>query len=151
LSSGVEILLGDILKKDIATVNWAKHCSPLKNGNLKIINLHHENNAYLLKFAWNFAYSNKLWSLLLKARVLKSKYKLRVVYRSSFIWYGIKQFYETILDHTYWNVGTSTVINFGIINGVLLLLYQILQDYLMVIVFRIQSFNFGLVRLDERL
>jgi len=51
-------------------VNWDTICSALKDGGLKIINLHHENNAYLLKLAWNFAYSNKPWSFLLKARVL---------------------------------------------------------------------------------
>jgi len=77
-------------KKGIKIVNWAKICSPLKHEGLKIINLHHENNVYLLKLAWNFAYSNKSWSLLLKAKVLKSKYKLIMVYRSSSIWYEIK-------------------------------------------------------------
>jgi len=65
------IWTSDILKKGIATVNWGKICSPLEDGGLNIINLHHENNAYLLKLAWNFAYSNIPWSLLLKARVLK--------------------------------------------------------------------------------
>jgi len=38
-------------KKGIATVNWALICSPLENGSLNIINLHDENNVYLLKFA----------------------------------------------------------------------------------------------------
>jgi len=106
------IWTSDIMKKGIATANWAKICSPLENGCLKIINLHHENNAYLLKLAWNFAYSNKPWYFLLKARVLKSKYKLRMVYKSSSIWLEIKQLYDTILDHTSWIVGTSTFINF---------------------------------------
>jgi len=45
------IWTGDILKKGITTVNWDTICSPLENGGLKIINLHHENNAYLLKLA----------------------------------------------------------------------------------------------------
>jgi len=71
------------MKKGITTVNWGMICSPLENRGLKIINLHHENNAYLLKLAWNFAYSNGHWSLLLKARVLKSKYEFRMIYRSS--------------------------------------------------------------------
>jgi len=78
---------------------------------LKIINLHHEYNAYLLKLAWNFAYNNT-WSLLLKAMVLKSKYEFRMVYRSSSLWPVIKQFYSTILDYTYWTVSTSSLINF---------------------------------------
>jgi len=52
-------------------VNWDTICSPIENGGLKIINLRHENNAYLLKLAWNFAYSNKPWSFLLKAKILK--------------------------------------------------------------------------------
>ena len=67
------IWTGDIWKKGITTINWATLCSPFENGGLKIINLHHENNAYLLKLAWNFAYSNRPWPLLLKARVLKKK------------------------------------------------------------------------------
>ena len=106
------IWTGNILKKGIATVNWGKICSHLEDGGLNIINLHHENNAYLLKLAWNFAYSDKPWSLLLKARVLKSKYEFRTVYRSSSLWPGIKQFYSTILDYTSWTVGTSSFINF---------------------------------------
>ena len=99
-------------EKIIATINLAKICSPLEIGGLKIINLHHENNAYLLMFAWNFAYSNKPWSFLLKAKVFKSKYKDKMVYRSSSIWPGIKQFYDTIFYHTYWTVDTGTFINF---------------------------------------
>ena len=50
--------------------------SPLENGDLKIIHLHHENNAYLLKLAWNFAYSNKPWSFLLKVGFLNQKTSL---------------------------------------------------------------------------
>jgi len=71
-----------------------------------------KNNAYLLKLAWNFSYSNKSWSFLLKVIVLKSKYKLRMVLRSLSIWPEIKQFYDTILDHTYGTIGTGTFINF---------------------------------------
>ena len=52
-------------------MNWDTIFSPLENGGLKNINLHHENNAYLLKFAWNFDYGNMPWSFLLKAKVLK--------------------------------------------------------------------------------
>ena len=63
-------------------MNWNTICSPIENGGLKIINLRHENNVYLLKFAWKFAYSNIPWSFLLKVRVLKSKYDFRMVYKS---------------------------------------------------------------------
>ena len=77
------IWTGNILKKGITIVNWATICSSLENRGLKIINLHRENNAYLLKLAWNFAYSNKPWSSLLKTRVLKSKYDFRMIYRFS--------------------------------------------------------------------
>jgi len=100
------------MKKGIVTMNWVTICSPLENGGLKIINLLHENNAYLLKLAWDFAYSNRPWSFLLKSRVLKSKYEFRMVYRSLSLWPEIKQFYSTILDYTSWTVGTSTFINF---------------------------------------
>jgi len=77
-------------KVDWVTVNWATICSPLENGGLKIVNLHHENNALLLKLAWNFAYSDRSWSLLLKAMVLKSTYEFKMVYRSSSLRPGIK-------------------------------------------------------------
>jgi len=110
------------LKKDITIVNWATICSPLENGGLKIINLHHENNVYLLKLGWNFSYSNKPWSFHLKTWVHKSKYEFRMVYRSSSLWPAIKQFYSTILDNTSWTTGTGTFINFWMINDVLLLL-----------------------------
>ena len=106
------IWIGDILKKNIVTVNWDTIYSPLENGGLNIINLHHKNNAYLLKLAWNLAYRNRTWSFLLKARVFKSKYEFRMVYRSSSLWPGIKQFYFAILDYSSWIVGTGTFINF---------------------------------------
>jgi len=93
-------------------VNWDTICSPLENGGLRIINLRRENNAYLFKFAWNFSYSNRLWFFLLKVRVLKSKYEFRMVYRSSSLWLGIKQFYSTILDYIFWTIGTCIFINF---------------------------------------
>jgi len=105
------ILTGDIMKKGIVTVNWDTICSPLENGGLKIINLRHENNACLLKLIWNFAYRNKPWPFLMKAKVLKSKYEFRMVYRSPSLWPGIKQFYSTILYYTFWSVGTCTFIN----------------------------------------
>jgi len=35
-----------------------------------------------------------------------------MVYRSSSLWYEIKQFYSTILDYTSWTIGTSSFINF---------------------------------------
>ena len=73
------------MKKGTSIVNWARICSPIENGGLKINNLQHGNNAYLLKRTCSFAYRNKPWSLLLKARVLKSKYELRLAYSPSSI------------------------------------------------------------------
>ena len=105
------IWIGDILKTDIVTVNWYTICSPLENGCLNIINFCQENNAYLLKLSWNFTYSNRPWSFLLKTKVLKSKYDFIMVYRSSSLWPEIKQFYSTILDYTSWTVGTGSFIN----------------------------------------
>jgi len=51
-------------------INWAKIFSSLENEGMKINNFQYENNAYLLKLTWNFAYSNKPWSFLLKAKVV---------------------------------------------------------------------------------
>jgi len=100
------------MKKGVVIVNWTKIYSPFENGGLKINNLRHKNNDYLLKLTWNFAYINKPWSLILKARVLKSKYQFKLAYKYSSIWPVIKQFYDTILEHTSWTVGTGIVINF---------------------------------------
>jgi len=61
------------MEKDTIRVNWAKICSPINNGGLKIINLYNGNNVYLFKFTWNFAYNNTHLSILLKAIVLKLK------------------------------------------------------------------------------
>ena len=71
-------------------MNWDTICFPLNSGGLNIINLRHENNSYLLTLVWNFAYSYRPWSFLLKVRVLKSKYKFRMVYISSSLWPRIK-------------------------------------------------------------
>jgi len=79
------IWTSDILKNGITTVNWATISSPLENEGLKIINNHHENNAYLLKLTWKIAYSNRPSPFLQKARVLKSKYEFRMVYRFSYL------------------------------------------------------------------
>jgi len=35
-----------------------------------------------------------------------------MIYRSSSLWSGIKQFYSTILDYTSWTIGTSSFIKF---------------------------------------
>ena len=100
------------MKKGITTFNWTTICSSLKNGDVKIINIHHENNSYLFKLAWNFAYSNRPWSFLLKDMVLKSKHEFRMVYRFSSLWPRIKQFYSTILDYSSWTVGIGSFNNF---------------------------------------
>jgi len=46
------------MNKGTSTANWFKICSPIENEGLKINNLQHENNAYLLKLNCSFAYSN---------------------------------------------------------------------------------------------
>jgi len=66
------------MKKGISTVNCATICSPLENVGLKIINLHHEYNAYLLKLAWNFAYNNRSWSLLINLHHENNAYLLLI-------------------------------------------------------------------------
>jgi len=35
-----------------------------------------------------------------------------MIYRSFFFWFGIKPFYSTILDNTFWTIGIGTFINF---------------------------------------
>ena len=69
-----------------------------------------------------------------------------MVYRSSSLWLGTKQFYSTKLDYSSWTVGTSTFINFWNDKWCFTTSFQqILQGYLMVLAFRIQSLSFGQV------
>ena len=134
----------DIMKKDITTFNWAKIFSPLENDALKIINLLHENNAYLLKLSWNFSYSNKAWFLLLKAKVLKSKYRFIMVY-SPLFGLRLNSFMTLFLNILIGLLVHAILLIFGVINVVQLLLYQSLQGYLMVLESQIQFLNSGLV------
>jgi len=116
------IWTGDIMKKGIATVNWVTLCSPFENGGLKIINLNHENNAYLLKLAWNFAYSNRPWSLVLKARFLNQNTSLEWFIDSHLFGLELSNF---ILLDLIILLGLSIqvlLLIYGMINGVLLLL-----------------------------
>jgi len=116
------IWTSDILKKGITTVNWATICSPLEDGGLKIINLHHENNAYLLKLSWNFAYSIRPWSLVLKARVLKSKYEFRMVLDPHLFGLELISFILLYL-----------IILLGLLVQVLLLIYGMINDVLLLL------------------
>jgi len=121
------ICTGDILKKGIATVNWAKIRSPLKNGGLKIFNHRHENNVYLLKLAWNFAYSNKSWSLLLKAEFLNQNISLEWFIDPHLFGLQLSSFMKTFLIILIGLLVQVLLLIFEMINGILLLLYQTLQ------------------------
>jgi len=100
------------MKKGYTTVGWNKLCSLIVDGRLNVIKLQTRNDVYLIKLAWHFSYSNKPWTILLKARFLSSKYQKVYPHKSSSIWYGIKQFYDLVLEYTCWTVGTSKSINF---------------------------------------
>lgn len=101
----------DILKQGLATVNWSKICASNNEGSLKVTNLHIENNAYLLKLAWNFAYSKEPWTLL-KARFHIYKYHMIIIYSSFSICSEIKDLSDLVLEHTSWIVGSSIDIIF---------------------------------------
>ena len=38
-------------------VNWGTICNPKPEDRLQVVNFQHENKAYLLRFAWDFAYN----------------------------------------------------------------------------------------------
>ena len=120
------------MKKGITKVNWVKICSPLENEELNIYNLQYENNAYLLKLTWNFAYTNKPWSLLLKARVLKST-NLYWLMDPLILGLRLNCFMSLFLNIPLGLLVHVLLLIFGMINGVLLLVYQTLQGYLMVL------------------
>jgi len=57
-----------------------------------------ENKAYLLWLAWDFAYNNMSWSILMRVISLKSNY-LKIPYHSSSIWHDINEYYDILLDN----------------------------------------------------
>jgi len=69
------------------------------------INFQLENKVYLLRLAWDFAYSYRPWTSLMKARFLKNKYQRVGSFFSSSMWPGINDLYGVILEHTFWTVG----------------------------------------------
>jgi len=94
------------------TVNWGTICNPKSEGGLQVVNFQLENKAYPLRLAWDFAYNYRPWISLMKARFLKSKYQRVGSFFSSSIWPGINDWYDTILEHTFWIVGRGDNINF---------------------------------------
>jgi len=98
--------------RNVVTINWAKVCFSKFEWGLQVINFLVENKTYLLKLFWKFAYSQKPWFVMMKVRFLISKYKKILIFRSSSIWSGIKDFYDVVLENTYWTVGSSANINF---------------------------------------
>jgi len=58
-----------------------------------------------LRLGWDFAYSNMSWACLMRARFLKNKYCKIVLYKSSLVWLGIADWYDSILENTHWQWG----------------------------------------------
>jgi len=68
-----------------------------------------------------------------------------MVYRSSSTWPGIKHLVTLFLNILFGLLVHVLLLISRVINDVLLLLYQILQGYLMVLAFQIHSLSFELV------
>lgn len=68
------------------TVNWSRVCAQKSYGGPQVTNILVENNAFLIKLAWDFAYSDFAELELMRKRFLKLKYKKCVVYHFSLIW-----------------------------------------------------------------
>jgi len=65
-------------------VSWKSVCASKKNRGLQVLDLQMENKAYLLRLAWDLAYSLP-WSTLMHDRLFHPKYvKARAHQSSSF-------------------------------------------------------------------
>jgi hypothetical protein len=102
---------GDITKRKLVTVSWAKVCKPVAEGGLGIRSLVKLNEASNLKLCWDFLHSTDHWAVLLRSRVQRN---LKIINHHiySSIWSGIKGNYSDNLNNSSWVLGKGDCINF---------------------------------------
>jgi len=66
----------------LITIKWSLIYSSKLEGGLQVMNIHAENNVFLLRLAWDFSYSLMPWVVLMRFRILKTKYKRFDLYKS---------------------------------------------------------------------
>lgn len=103
-------------KRKMHLISWERVCSPKVNGGLGVRNLRRNNDAHMMKLAWELTKNNeKLW-----VQVLRDKYKcgsgaLPLVtpkHNSSNVWRGILHIWESFLKGTIWRVGDGRSVRF---------------------------------------
>jgi len=58
----------------------------------------------ILGFVWEFVCNNRLWTVLAHARFFRRKYQQIAYFQSTSIWLGIKDFYDVVLENTFYIV-----------------------------------------------
>jgi len=72
-------------RKGLLTIKWSILCGSKVSGGLQITNVQWENNTYLLRLTWEFAYGKTTWTTLMCLRFLKFKYQKNMFFKSSSI------------------------------------------------------------------
>lgn len=101
---------GNASQRKLVTVSWQKMCSPSSAGGVGLRSLRSINEAALLKLAWNVLSSQGHWSLLLRSRFLRYNKPIGHYAKSS-IWPGVRQFINTAVLGSCWQIGNGNKVN----------------------------------------
>ena len=94
------VWIRDVNKVGLVIIKWNFGGSSKHDGGLQVLNLQVKNKAYLLRLAWDFAYTNMPWSNI----IVSSSH-------SSFIWPDINEYYDIVLHNNFWTVESGDQIN----------------------------------------
>lgn len=102
---------GSTVKRKICVDSWHKICKPKIHGGLGLKSLLRLNDAAKVRLAWDFHNSVEQWTIILRARVLKSFGTINYHIFSS-IWSSIKAEWLTLNLNCAWLLGNGSNINF---------------------------------------
>lgn len=110
---------GNIEKRKMVIVAWSKYCSKNSEGRLGLLSLKHYNKATNLYLCWKLLNRRHPWSSFLAARVLRNGKMINYAIKSS-LWKCLKDWHDTVLEHSTWIIGNGKKINFGLITGLVI-------------------------------
>ena len=108
------VYTGDILKRTTVAVSWKRACSPKAEGGLGIRSLHLANRAFLSRLSWDILTLDLPYLQVFRSRFLREG-ALRS-YVDSTIWFGFKDSYQALQDHSRWLVSRNSGVRFWLDN-----------------------------------
>ncbi|KAL8520052.1 hypothetical protein ACS0TY_010838 [Phlomoides rotata] len=104
---------GDISRRNTScSVSWARVCSPLDEGGLGVRSIHHTNDSFICKLAWDILCNKTSDISLLHDRYISAGGRPRSYGRPSSIWPGIRRHLDRLIDGSSWVMGQSSGISF---------------------------------------